>query len=250
MIPFVGRVAAESTSLLLSVGRPLGLSDQQVAVFILVAAIAAYFLDESEATGEKRTDRSTGRATGFSGLLLVGGAVALVLATATMSMTAATGAIALPYDSVAPAEAGQGGIPAGTTANASVELQNGGLVPMTAVLSTSNPNVELAQERVSLSPRGNASVNVSITAPSEPGSYEVTVERKQYLAILPVGVLGELSAVSHWLAVAAVDLLLALGVAAIGAKLVGGGRLRLRPTRSLPVEVGTARWVRSFYRDR
>jgi hypothetical protein len=165
-------------------------------------------------------------------------------------MTATSGAIALPYDSVAPGDMSQGGIPAATTQNASVELTNGGLVPMTAVLSTDDPNATLGREQVYLGPQSNATVNVSITAPAKPGEYEVSVERQQYLAVLPGGVLSTLSSAGHWLAVAVVDLLLAGVVAAFGAMLVGGGRVRLRPTRAVPTEVGLLRWVRSLYTRR
>jgi hypothetical protein len=77
----------------------------------------------------------------------------------------------------------------------------------------------------------------------------VTVDRRQYLAVLPGWLLGPLSSVSHWLAVLAVDLLLALVVSLVGIRLVGLGRVRLRPTRSLPFEVGFVRWLRSLYRS-
>jgi signal peptidase len=163
-------------------------------------------------------------------------------------MTAASGAVAVPYDSVDPGEADRGGIPAGTTANTSIELRNGGVVPMTAVLSTPDSNAALATERVSLGPRGNRSVNLSITAPASPGEYEVTVERRQYLAVLPGWLLAELSAINHWLAVLVIDLLLASVVGLVGARLVGFGRVRLRSGRSVPFEVGLVRWLRSLYR--
>jgi len=249
VIPNLGTAVEGIRGVFAAVGSRLGLSVNQVIMFVLVALLAAYLLDESGAAGEKRTDRSTRRADGFSGLLFVVGAVVLVLTMATLSMTAASGAMAVPYDSVDPNAAGQGGIPAGTTANASIELRNGGIVPMTAVLSTPDANATLAAERVSLGPRGNQSVNLSITAPPSTGSYEVTVERRQYLAVLPAGVLAGLSAVNHWLAVLAVDLLLAFVVGLVGLRLVGLGRVRLRPTRSLPFEVGLVRWLRSLYRS-
>jgi signal peptidase len=249
VIPNLGDAVSAVRGAFAAVGDPFGLSVNQVVAFVLVALLAAYLLDESGAAGEKRTDRSTRRADGFSGLLFVVGAVALVVMMATLSMTAASGAMAVPYDSVDPGAAGQGGIPAGTTANASIELRNGGVVPMTAVLDSPSQNAALATERVSLGPRGNQSVNLSITAPPSTGSYEVTVERRQYLAVLPAGVLAELSAVNHWLAVLAVDLLLALVVGLVGIRLVGLGRVRLRPTRSLPFEVGFVRWLRSLYRS-
>jgi signal peptidase len=250
VIPNLGDYVEGIRAIFTSIGSRFGLGVNQVISFVLVASIAAYLIDETGATGEKRTDRSISRPTGFSGLILVGGAAALVLASATMSMTAGGGAIALPYDSVPPNEADRGGIPAGTTQNASIELTNGGLVPMTAVLSTDDPNATLARERVYLGPQSNATVNVSITAPAEPGDYEVTVERQQYLAVLPGSVLSALSNTSHWLAVAVVNLLLAGVVAAFGAVLVGGGRVRLRPTRAVPAEVGLLRWLRSFYTRR
>jgi signal peptidase len=250
VIPNLGDFVGSVRGIFAFIGTRFGLSVNQVIAFVIVGALAAYLLDESDMGSEKRIDRSTDRPTGFSGLLFIGGAVAVMLAAATLSMTAASGAIALPYDSVAPGDASQGGIPAGTTQSASVELTNGGLVPMTAVLSTDDPNATLAQERVYLGPQSNATVNVSITAPAEPGEYEVSVERQQYLAVLPGGVLSTLSSAGHWLAVAVVDLLLAGVVAAFGAALVGGGRVRLRPRRAVPTEVGLLRWVRSLYTRR
>lgn len=250
VIPNLGDYVKFVRAVFASVGARFGLSVDQVIVFALVASLAAYILDESDTTGERETDRSTGRTTGFSGYLLIGGAVAFMLATSTLTMAAASGATALPYNSAEPGGGSQGGIPAGTTQNGSVELQNGGLVPMTAVLSTDDPNATLAAERVYLGPRSTRTVNVSITAPATPGRYEVTVERRQYLAVLPGWVLSELSAASHWLAVATVDLLLALGVGALGVRLVGMGRIRLRPTRPIPFEIGLLRWVRSLYHRR
>jgi len=250
VIPNLGDYVEYIRGMFASIGSRFGFGVNQMISFILVAAIAAYLLDESRAAGEKRTERSTSRRDGISGLLLVGGSVALVLTTATMSMTAASGAVALPYDSVSPAEAGSGGIPAGTTENVSVTLRNGGFVPMAATLTTSNPNAEFEQERVLIEARESRKVNLSITASNQPGRYEVTVHRNQYLPILPIGVLAELSAVSHWLAVVAVDILLALGVWVIGAKLVGRGRLRLRPARPIPFEVSLLRRMRSLYRRR
>jgi signal peptidase len=248
VIPNLGDGVGAVRGVFAAVGDPFGLSVNQVVAFVLVALLAAYLLDESGAAGEKRTERSTRRATGFSGLLFVGGAIALVVFTATLSMTAASGAMAVPYDSVGPAEADRGGIPAGTTANTSIELRNGGVVPMTAVLSTPDANAHLAAERVSLGPRGNQSVNLSITAPSTPGEYEATVERRQYLAVLPGWLLAELSEINHWLAVLVIDLLLASVVGLAGARLVGFGRVRLRASRSVPFEVGLVRWLRSLYR--
>jgi signal peptidase len=250
IIPNLGDYVESIRGIFAAIGTRFGLSVNQVIAFVLVGSIAAYLLDESGAAGQIRDERSTDRPTGLSGFLLVSGSVALVLATATLSMAAASGAIALPYDSVDPGAAQQGGIPAGTTQNASVELTNGGFVPMTAVLSTDDPNATLARERVYLGPQSNATVNVSITAPAEPGEYEVTVERQQYLAVLPGAVLSGLSNAGHWLAVAVVDFLLAGIVGLLGVALVGAGRVRLRPERSLPFEVGTVRWMRSLYRDR
>lgn len=247
VVPNLGDAVGAVRGMFGAVGDPFGLSVNQVVAFVLVALIAAYLLDESGAAGEKRTDRSTRRSNGFSGLLVVGGAVAIVLFTATLSMTAASGAVAVPYDSVDPAEADRGGIPTGTTANTSIELRNGGVVPMTAVLTTPDPNADLADRRVSLGPRERRTVNLSIVAPSPPGAYEVTVERRKYLAVLPGWVLADLSGVSHWLAVLVIDLLLALSVGLVGARLVGFRRVRLRPTRSVPFEVGLVRWLRSLY---
>jgi signal peptidase len=249
VIPNLGGAVEETRGVFTAVGNRFGLSVNQVVAFLLVALLVVYLLDEGGAVGEKQTGRRTRRENGLSGLLVVGGAVALVLFTATLSMTVASGTMVVPYDSVDPGVAGRGGIPAGTTTNVSITMRNGGIVPMTAVLSTPDSNAHLAAERVSLGPRGNQSVNLSITAPSTPGEYRVTVERRQYLAVLPGWLLVELSAVNHWLAVLVVDLLLASVVGLIGARLVGFNRVRLRAGRSVPFEVGLVRWLRSLYRS-
>jgi hypothetical protein len=62
--------------------------------------------------------------------------------------------------------------------------------------------------------------------------------------------LSALSSVSHWLAVATVDLLLAAAVGLLGGSLVGTGRVRLRPERSVRIETRVIRWVRSLYAER
>lgn len=211
-----------------SIGARFGLSGTQVSTFVIVATLSAYLFTgtASENRTDRSTDRSPSRSTGTSGSLLIAGAVALVLVAATLSMTVAGGVIAVPYDSVEPGIE-RGGITTGTTQNASVELTNAGLVPMTAVLSTDDSNATLTRERIYLAPRSKQAVNVSITAPTKPGEYEVAVVNRQYLAILPGPVLSELASVSHWLAVAVVDLLLTGLVALCGAKLVGFGRVRL-----------------------
>jgi signal peptidase len=250
VIPNLGEGVGAIRGVFTTVGGWFGLSVNQVVAFALVGLLTAYLLDETGAGGEERTERSVSRNTGFSGVLLIGGAVALVVVVATLSMTAASGAVALPYDSVEPGAADRGGIPAGTSANASVELTNGGLVPMTATLSTADPNATLAAERVSLPPRSTRTVNVTIAAPAEPGSYEVSVERHQYLGVLPGSVLSTLSSVSHWLAVATVDLLLAAAVGLLGGSLVGTGRVRLRPERPVRIETRVIRWLRSLYAER
>lgn len=250
VIPNLGDGVELIRGVFAAIGARFGLSVNQVVAFVLVALVAAYLLDGSGAAGKKRTERSTRRADGFSGLLFVGGAVALVLFTATLSMTAASGAMAVPYDSVDPGGTQRGGVPAGTTANASIELRNGGLVPMTAVLSTDDTNAALAQRRVTLGPQETRTVNLSVTAPPSTGRYEVTVERRQYLAVLPGWALTELSAVSHWLAVLAVDLVLGLTVGLLGAKLVGLRRVRIHSTREVPFETGAVRWFRSLYHRR
>jgi signal peptidase len=250
VIPRLGEGVGAIRELFATVGGWFGLSVNQVVAFALVGLLTAYLLNETGAGGADRTDRSVSRNTGFSGVLLIGGAVALVVVVATLSMTAASGATTLPYDSVGPGAADRGGIPAGTTANASVELTNGGLVPMTATLSTDDPNATLATERIYLPPQSARSVNVSIAAPAEPGSYEVRVDRRQYLAVLPGGVLSALSSASHWLAVAVVDLLLVAVVGLLGHALVGTGRVRLRPERDVRIETLVIRWLRSLYADR
>lgn len=249
VIPNLGEYVGAIRGVFTTVGAVTGFSTTQLAVFVFVALGVLYVFDD-ESSNSERDSRSTERADGLSGTLLIGGAILVILAAATLSMTAGSGVIPLAYDSVGADSTTQGGIDSGTTENVSVTLTNSGLVPVTATLTTEDPNATVNTKRVYLPPQSSREVNVSIAAPPTPGNYEASIQRNQYLAVLPGSVLSNLASVSHYAAVTAVNGMLAFVVGLLGVMLVGTGRIRLRSSRPVRTDIRMIRWIRSLYMKR
>jgi signal peptidase len=250
VLPALGTVVTESQDLLVSVGVALGVGRNPGRLGTILFAVlgAAYLLDEGlEPPDEERpAERRPVRDSGLSAERLLALGVAVVLVVTTLSMVLPGGAVAISYDSVGPGEASQGGIVAGTSKPVPVELSNGGIVPMVAVLDTPD-GASLSDEMVVLGPRDSTTVNVTITAPTERGAYEQQVVQRRYLGILPVSIVRTLHDVHRWVAIAAIDAFLGATLLVSGRLLLGRGRIRLRSERSVPVTTSVRRVIRHLY---
>jgi len=251
VLPDVGVAVAATRSVFGAVGDALGLDGgpTQLATVLFATLAGAFLLDELLATPEdaRPERRSANREAGYdAGRLLLAG-VALVLLVATLSMTLPSGVEAVTYDSVEPERSSGGGIPAGGERAVPLEFSNGGYVPTVVFLDTPD-GAPLTSEALVLGPRERASVNVTVSAPSDPGRYEQRVVQRRYVGVLPVSVLRALNAVHPWLAVAAVDAFVGSVLFVAGRFLLGRGRLRLRGGRPDPVELSVRRALRRLYR--
>jgi signal peptidase len=250
-VPSLGTVVTGSRDVLVSVGTALGVgrNPRRLGTILFAVLGTAYLLDEAlgSPADERVVDRRPVRDSGVDTdrLLVVG--VTVVLVVTTLSMVLPGGIIAIPYDSVDPGEASRGGIVRGTSESVPVELSNGGIVPMVAVLETPD-GASLSEETVVLVPRGTATVNVTVTAPPETGAYEQRVVQRRYLGVLPVSVVRTLDAEHPWAAIAAIDAFLGVTLLVAGRLLLGRGRIRLRSERSVPLETTVRRAIRRLYR--
>jgi len=251
VVPGLGVAVGWSQDLIVSAVGLAGIdtNPQRLAVVLLAVTIAALFLDEHLDAGDERTrHRSTDRAAGYDTRPFLVAGVAFVIVVATLSMVLASGAATFEFDSVSPDEAAEGGVVAGTTTTTDVRVSNGGLLPAVVFLEASGDPSSATDGPLVLGPHDNVTVNVSVTAPIEPGRYEQTVVQRRYIGVLPVSTIAALHEVDPWLAIAAIDALLLAVLGSVGRVLVGRGRVRTGRGRTLPVDVTVRRFVRRLYR--
>jgi signal peptidase len=249
VIPGFEDVVGVSQGVVAALGGLLGLggTPQQLATALLAATGAAFVLDELLAREGRDDRRSRQRTAGYEATKLLVAGVALVLAAATLAMVLSSGATVIAYDSVEPSAAADGGIVAGDSREVPVTLRNGGFAPTVAFVSTPD-DAALSRETVVLGPRSEATVDVTVAAPTTPGSYEQRVVQHRYVAVLPPTVLRPLHAVNPWLARLAVDGVLGGTLFVVGRRLLGRGRVRIRSERGRPALASLRRAVRSLYR--
>jgi len=256
VLPGVGGVTDAARGVVAVVARTVGLSGDpsRLAAVAFVVTATAFVLDEllADADDRRRTTRQVGRADGLAAEHVVGTAIALAVVASLATMLVASGTMAVPYDTVDPTEVGagdDGGIPANETRTVPVTTSNGGVLPAVVVFDAPGDDATVVEETVVVGPRSNATTNVSITAPAEPGRYEATVSRSQYLGVLPAASIRALHGVEPWLARLAVALVPSVATVALVRLFAGRlrGRLRLRPERAIPVVVSLRRALRRLY---
>ena len=250
VIPSFGILVTGTREIVSSIGSVVGLDGGPTEVgTVFVAMVAAsYVLDELLGVPESRreTERQQSRETGFDPRTLLAIGLSVVLVIATLSMVLPTGTSSIPFDSVGPEES-RGGIVAGSSETITAELSNRGLTPLVAVLETPN-GAPLSRETVVLGPRDTTTVDVTITAPNEPGAYEQRVIQYRYLGILPASTIFALHEIHPWVAIALIDVLLGVTLLGAGRVLLGQSRIRLRSGRDVPVETSVRRAFRRLYR--
>jgi len=253
VVPGFGGIVAAMRGVFDAFASLLGLDDPgQLAATLVVVAGTVLVLDEllAESSGTRSESRSHRRDDGYRVSVLVAGIVLAVVGVATATMLLSSGATAVPYDSVAPDERVRGGIESGESRAVSLSLSNPGFVPSVAVLSAPGGATTVADGTVVLGPRSNATVNATVTAPSTTGRYEARVVQHRYVGVLPASAIGRLHAVDPWVARGAVDAALGLVAFVLARSVLGRarGRLRLAPTRTLPVDLSLKRRLRRLYR--
>ncbi|MUV58422.1 signal peptidase I [Halogeometricum sp. CBA1124] len=222
---------------------PQGLAD------LFFGATALYYLvGELRGDGRERRLRETDRdegidprlfALGFT-LLLVGGATAAMVGPAG---TQQYGVVSAEFDSERPTV-----IPAGTSANVTYAVGNGGFVPVHVFLEPASEGVAVHPEELTVDGRRVANATVTLSAPPQTGYYRRFVAEHRYLAVLPHSVTESLYRVHPWAPIVAVDALLGVPFYLLAVALVGSGRVRNRSrNRAVPMRRRIRRAVRGLY---
>ncbi|MUV60637.1 signal peptidase I [Halobacterium sp. CBA1126] len=210
------------------------LGTQGLAYLLLALSALLYVFDLFVAGGGRERDHSRDRdreqgvSPGVVVAVLAG--VLVVAATAAMVVPAGTqefGVVSAEFASENPTVIEQGG-----SATLPYRVPNAGLVPVVAYVQPASEGVAVAPERVRVPGRGEAAVDLTLSAPEETGYYRRFVTEHRYLAVLPVSVIDSLHGVHPWLPIAVIDALLAGGMAVLGLAVLGGRRVRVRDRES------------------
>jgi len=177
-------------------------------------------------------------------VVLVAAAVVTMAATAAMVVPASTYEIELvatdePSDDPQVVEPG-------ATAEVSYEVHNGGVIPALVVTDPVDEGVTVEPGRSILGFDERERVTISMDAPDETGKDTRTVRESRYLMILPRQVLLGLHSVHPWLALLAVDVVVALFVITVSVAVFGAGYLRMRPGPDVPLRVRVERRLRGL----
>jgi signal peptidase len=178
--------------------------------------------------GGRTTSRDRDRRNVVAVRLLAAVAVVVVTGAATVGMVMPSGVY--EFGVVAtdnPGEAPEQVEPGGAT-EFTYETTNGGLLPTLIITEPASDGVATSPDRTVLGGSQKTEVTVTATAPDEEGTYVRSIRETRYLLVLPPGVIAALHSVNPLLALAAVDLVVALFVLAVFFAAFGRGLVRFR----------------------
>jgi signal peptidase len=213
------------------------LGPQGLTYVLLAGSALAYVLDLvlGDDRNERR-ERTRSREDGVSTRLVMVALALLVVSTATAAMvvpagTQEFGVVSAEFDSEQPTTIRQG-----ESSTFPYRVPNAGLVPVHVYFDSSD-GVALDSEYAYVGSRGDATVDLTITAPPETGYYRYFVTEYRYLAVLPGPAVDALYRVHPWLPIVVIDALLGGTMYLVGMAVVGTGRVRSR-SRDGPSTLG------------
>ncbi|MFP4625588.1 MAG: S26 family signal peptidase [Natronomonas sp.] len=119
-------------------------------------------------------------------------------------------------------------IQAGGSSEVTYFMRNSGHLPVVVFLEPASPGVELTDESAYVPRRTTVNTNVVMHAPEETGAYYRFVRESRYLVVLPPSMIAALHGIHPILAIAAINLVVASVVIAVGITSIGTDRVRLR----------------------
>lgn len=201
----------------------------------------------AEVRAGRRTSRSRSRSRGgalrASLVLLV--ILGLVLVPATAAMVVPSGTNDLTIVSSETASSDPTVIERGGSQIINYTITNDGFVPQVAIIEPASSGVTVSDTTHVVRRGETATTTAVLSAPSETGVYYRAIAERQYLGILPVGLIALLHAIHPVVAIVVIDLVIAGIVSVVFAFSVGFRPLRFRDT-GRDLSVGDR--VRRFFR--
>lgn len=236
-IPGVGTAATGVQTALETTQRRLAqatgsralLGTQGIAYLVFGVSLLGFGIDwyltrKNSPNRERNTNREDG--TSVRLVLIVLAVVLMSTATAAMVVPAGShqfGIVSADFESENPTV-----IPRGTSTDIPYLIPNSGLVPVHVYVEPASEGIDVEPRHVYVGSRSEEKVTLTLKAPAETGYYRRFVVERRYLGLLPESVIEELYGFHPWAPLIAINGLLGGGIYALGALLVGNGRVRFR----------------------
>ncbi|MFO7925504.1 MAG: signal peptidase I [Halobacteriota archaeon] len=194
---------------------------------------------------KKERSRSRGGAVRASVLLAV--ILLLILAPATASMVVPSGTNDLTIVSSQSPSSSPTVIERGGNQTLEYNITNNGFIPLVTVIEPASTGVEV-EETVHVVRRGeSAGTTATLYAPEETGVYYRAVSERQYIGVLPVSLIVTLHNVHPWVAILAINGVIAAVVTVMFAFAIGFQPIRFRDSsRDTPLAETVRRKVRKW----
>ena len=258
VIPYLGTVAmalqgfvAALVGILSAVPGASALADGDIGslmigagVLLLLFSFASDLLG-SEKRAKKERSRSRGGAMRASVILAV--ILLLILAPATASMVVPSGTNDVTIVSSQSPSENPTVIERGGNQTLEYNITNNGFIPLVAIIEPASTGVDV-DETTHVVRRGeSAGTTATLHAPEETGVYYRAISERQYIGILPVSLIVALHNIHPWVAILAINGVIAAFVTVIFALAVGFRPLRFRDsTRDTSLADTVRRKVRKW----
>ncbi len=126
----------------------------------------------------------------------------------------------------------------GTTGTVTHDVKNRAFAPVVVVREATSEDVRVTRRSTVIGPRSAGETTLRVDAPDGQQQFERTVSERRYVAVLPPSLLVALHSIHPWLAIVAVDAVIAVCVLLAGAFLFPGRYIRVR------TDAGRSPWRR------
>ncbi len=207
--------------------EPPGVTNFAVGVLALSVLV---FLGSSltEVLGRGNSTGRTRRSSARTGAIIILVLVLIVLVPLNLSMLLPSGVYQYEIVSSNAPDGDEQTIEAGTSAEVSYPITNGGQIPVLVVVEPASDGIHIDQNEYYVSRASTEDASVTIDAPEETGTHYRFVEETRYLVFLPPSLIATLHSVHPIVALFAINAPIVIVLVLIGISTLGTGRLRLR----------------------
>lgn len=196
---------------------------------VLIAVTLIYGFVTSE---RQRTDtRSTRRSGVVSGRLILIGIILVLTLPIMTSMVLPTDTTTVKLLSTAPSVANdQERIAAGGSINVSYVVENTQYIPKVIIIEPASSGIEVANGTAAVSHGESKQATLTVTAPTERGTFSRSYSETHYLHVLPTPVIELLHTINPFVTMLIISLLATLPVVGVYVLLFGTGPISVRQT--------------------
>ncbi|WP_049967466.1 signal peptidase I [Haloferax prahovense] len=199
-----------------------------VAIGGILIALSLVF--DGSGGGRKQSSHSRRRPDYYTSGVVLFLLVVIVVTPATLSMVLGSGPTELTIVSSESPNENPLVVGVGETATVDYRLTNNGYVPVITVVESRDPGVSFGQSVFVVPGKGSKNTTLTIEAPDRTGAYDREIREQLYVPALPQTVILGLHEVHPFLAIAAIDAVLAFVTLFVSVLALGLGPIRLRST--------------------